>query len=124
MDTALDTLSRIKRNVIAIVGAAVGGLTIFILTAYALLIAPSAGLHLQLLSHYFIGYSVSWLGSFVGLLYGSLVGAVVGWTGSVLYGRVESKISTADTRLQDPDKAAPDRHPLKPRRGNKIRPAA
>lgn len=41
------------------------------------------GPHLQLLSHYFIGYRVSFLGSIIGFMYGfalgSLSGALIGW---------------------------------------------
>jgi hypothetical protein len=48
----------------------------------------NVGLHLQLLGHYFIGYSVSWKGSFVGLFYGAGVGWIVGWTIGIVYNRI------------------------------------
>jgi hypothetical protein len=46
---------------------------------------PKVGTHLQLLSHYFIGYSVSWTGSLVGFGYGVLTGGIIGWTIGYLY---------------------------------------
>jgi hypothetical protein len=46
---------------------------------------PQVGAHLQLLGHYFIGYSVTWKGSLVGLFYGALVGGVVGWSIGTIY---------------------------------------
>jgi ABC-type dipeptide/oligopeptide/nickel transport system permease subunit len=46
------------------------------------------GLHLQLLSQFFIGYRVSFLGSIIGFFYGfalgTLCGTAVGW----IYNRV------------------------------------
>jgi len=46
------------------------------------------GVHLQLLRHYFIGYSVSWSGSLIGLCYGALLGGVMGWSVGKIYNGV------------------------------------
>jgi len=77
-----------------IVGLALGvimGLTIFIGTNWLLIrgghITPSGkyvvGPHLQLLSQFFIGYKVSFLGSIIGFFYGfalgTLCGSAIGW---------------------------------------------
>jgi hypothetical protein len=49
---------------------------------------PQVGVHLQLLGQYFVGYSVTWQGSLVGLFYGALVGGVVGWSIGTLYNAI------------------------------------
>jgi hypothetical protein len=41
---------------------------------------PHTGAHLQLLSNYFVGFSVTWTGSLLGLLYGALSGGAIGWS--------------------------------------------
>ncbi len=71
------------------------GLAIFIATNWLVIkghIAPDTsyktGQHLQLLSQFFIGYRVSFLGSIIGFLYGfavgTLSGALIGW----IYNRI------------------------------------
>ena len=64
-------------------GLAVGvwfGLGIFGATAVLLIKnKPSAGPTLQLLSQFFIGYSVTWTGSLVGFAYGFVSGFCLGW---------------------------------------------
>ena len=72
--------------------AKVFGLTLGIVCGLALFLATNwlvlkggkpVGPHLALLSQYFIGYRVSFLGSFVGFLYGFALGTMavsfVGW---------------------------------------------
>lgn len=49
---------------------------------------PQAGQHLHLLSNYFVGYSVTWPGAFVGFLYGAMTGGVVGWAIGRIYNGV------------------------------------
>ena len=72
------------------------GLVIFIATNWLLIKGPEmtpsgdyvVGPHLQLLSQFFIGYEVSFLGSIIGFLYGfalgTFSGALIGW----LYNRI------------------------------------
>lgn len=55
---------------------------------------PHVGQHLQLLSNYFIGYSVTWWGSFVGLFYGTLTSGIIWWATDVIYNKM------ADIRRQ------------------------
>lgn len=43
------------------------------------------GPHLALLGQYFIGYSVSWAGGFIGLLYGFMCGFAAGYGASRIY---------------------------------------
>jgi hypothetical protein len=80
---------RIHAGVLAMVCALIGGIGLFCMTAWLLIKGgENVGLHLQLLSNYFIGYSVSWPGSLVGLLYGALVGGLIGWTIGKIYNAV------------------------------------
>ena len=72
------------------------GLAVFIATNWIVLKGPQLneageyvmGPHLQLLSQFFIGYSVSFTGSLVGFIYGFAVGtisgALIGW----IYNRI------------------------------------
>ncbi len=83
------TVANIQAGVLAFVGGVIGGLGLFIMTAWLLLEGgPQVGSHLQLLSNYFIGYSVTWPGSGIGLLYGALTGGVLGWTIGFIYNKV------------------------------------
>lgn len=75
------TIARIQANILAIIMAVLGGLLIFLMTAWLLLKGgEQIGPHLQLLNQYFIGYSVTWPGSLVGFFYGALIGGVIGWS--------------------------------------------
>jgi len=79
-------VARIQAFVLAFVCALVGGLGLFLLTAVLLIQGgEDVGAHMQLLSHYFFGYSVTWPGSIVGLIYGGFIGGVVGWSIGMLY---------------------------------------
>ena len=79
-DEVSQALVRIKAKALAVVCAVIGGLGLFVMTVWLVIKdGPQAGQHLQLLSNYFIGYSVTWPGAFVGLLYGAMTGGVVGW---------------------------------------------
>ena len=82
-------IARIKTNALAVVGAIMGGLGVFVTTAWLLIKGgPTVGEHLQLLSNYFIGYSVTWWGSVVGLFYGALYGGVIGWAVGMIYNTI------------------------------------
>ena len=83
------TVARLRAGVLAIVFAWTGGVGLFVATAWLLVRGgENVGQHLNLLGHYFPGYSVTWLGSFVGLFYGALTGGVLGWTIAWLYNRL------------------------------------
>ena len=98
MKTGNATEERLLRGVLRlnakILGLALGillGLVIFVGTNWLLIkggqMTPRGevvvGPHLQLLSQFFIGYRVSFLGSLVGFLYGfalgTLCGSAIGW---------------------------------------------
>ena len=60
------------------------GASVFLATAW-LLITGSAGETLGRLSAFYIGYSVSWVGAFVGLVYGFIDGLIGGFLLVLLY---------------------------------------
>ncbi len=80
---------RLSRNVL--------GLTLGFLCAAGLFLAtnilvlkdgPHVGEHLQLLSQFFPGYKVTFLGSLLGLIYGFVAGYLSGWVIAAIYNRV------------------------------------
>ena len=74
------TVARIHAGVLALVCAVLGGSGLFIMTLWLVIKGGvNVGAHLELLSWYFYGYRVTWLGAFVGLFWGALVGGAVGW---------------------------------------------
>jgi len=86
-----NAILRFKVKVLGLVLGILMGLTIFIATNWLVIkgghITPNGervvGPHLQLLSQFFIGYRVSFLGSIIGFAYafavGTLSGALIGW---------------------------------------------
>ena len=82
---------KLNLKILGLVLGLLFGLAIFVATNWLVIkgghIGPSGedvvGPHLQLLSQFFIGYKVSFLGSIIGFFYGfalgTLCGAVTGW---------------------------------------------
>jgi hypothetical protein len=82
---------RLNAKVMGLILGLLMGLVVFVATNWLVIkgghISPSGkyvvGPHLQLLSQYFIGYRVSFLGSIIGFAYGFAIGtfsgALVGW---------------------------------------------
>lgn len=88
IDEISETLVRIRTYALALVCALMGGVGLFVATAWLVIKdGVQAGTHLQLLSNYFIGYSVTWWGSIVGMFYGALIGGVVGWAVGTIYNK-------------------------------------
>jgi hypothetical protein len=67
-----------KRLLGMAVGLTVGGL-VFALTAFHVIMQPTAGLNIGLLNQYFYGYTVSWPGAAIGAFWGMVGGFVAGW---------------------------------------------
>ena len=83
------SVAHIQTEVLAVVCALLGGLGLFVLTAWLLIKGGhNVGSHLQLLANYFPGYAVTWPGSLLGLLYGALVGGLAGWAVGTIYNKV------------------------------------
>lgn len=88
IDEVSETILSIKTYALAFVCALLGGVGLFVATAWLVIRdGVQAGPHLQLLSHYFIGYSVTWWGSIVGMFYGALIGGVIGWAVGIIYNK-------------------------------------
>lgn len=70
----------------AIATGMLSGLVLFIATNWLVLKGgENVGQHLRLLSQFFIGYSVSFKGSFVGFFYGVLTGGGAGGLIALIY---------------------------------------
>jgi hypothetical protein len=92
----LQAVAMLNAKVLGLILGIVLGLVIFIATNWLVLKGPQPdasgqyvmGPHLQLLSQFFIGYRVSFLGSIIGFIYGFAVGtiggALIGW----IYNRI------------------------------------
>lgn len=74
----------LNAKILGLVLGLLSGLALFIATNWLVLKGNEpVGPHLSLLSQYFIGYRVSFLGSFIGFAYafavGGVSGALIGW---------------------------------------------
>ncbi len=79
-------LTRLNALVSGLVTGVIFGLIIFIATNWLLLKGGDpVGPHLALLGQFFLGYTVSFWGSLVGLLYGFVTGFILGYAVAVLY---------------------------------------
>lgn len=79
-------VARLRAGIVAVVAGMVAGTGLFAATLWLVIKGgPNVGQNLGLLRAYYPGYSVTWGGSFLGLLYGALTGAVLGWCVAWLY---------------------------------------
>lgn len=82
-------VARLRAGIVAVVFGMVCGAGLFVATAWLLLRGGvDVGKTLNLLGHYFPGYSVTWGGAFVGLFYGIVFGVVVGYVTATIYNRI------------------------------------
>ena len=80
---------RLNGVILGLVAGIMVGLGIFVATNWLVLKGGSdVGAHLRLLSQYFFGYSVSFVGSFIGMIYGFVTGYVLGWFIAFIYNAV------------------------------------
>ena len=91
-------LERTVRDRVIRLNATVHGLTVGFLAGFGLFIATNwlvlkggedVGRHLGLLSHYFIGYRVTFLGSLIGFAYASVTGFAATYLLARIYNWVE-----------------------------------
>jgi hypothetical protein len=95
-DVVRTRLLRLNATVQALVVGIVAGLIIFVATNWLVLqgghIGPEGerivGPHLSLLSQFFVGYRVTFLGSLIGFAYGFVCGFVVGYFVARIYNLV------------------------------------
>ena len=84
-----NAILHLNGNVLGIVLGTVFGLLIFVATNWLVIKGGSdVGIHLRLLNQFFIGYSVTFIGSLVGLLWGFLTGYVIGFLTAWVYNRI------------------------------------
>lgn len=76
-------------NILGIVFGIVTGLIILVATNWLVIKGgEKVGTHLGLLSNFFIGYSVTFVGSLIGAIYGFLTGYIFGFLTAWIYNRV------------------------------------
>ena len=82
-------VARIKAGILGLVFGLIFGVGLFAMTAILLIEnGPNTGYHLSLLGHYFIGYTVTWKGAFIGFLWAFALGSLIGWSIGMIYNRV------------------------------------
>lgn len=80
---------KLSERVMGLVLGILTGLTIFIATNWLLIKGGEhVGPHLGLLGQFFIGYSVTFRGSLIGMAYGFVTGYIAGWVIAWIYGQV------------------------------------
>lgn len=85
----LAAIAYIQTRQLTLIMAAVAGVTVFLVTLWLMIdkdIHQQA--YIQLLSHYFVGYSISWSGALMGAVYGMLFGAFLGGAIGKVYNRM------------------------------------
>lgn len=79
-------ITRLSGIILGLVLGVMTGLFVFVATNWLVLKGgEQVGPHLALLGQFFLGYSVSFPGSLVGLAYGTALGFVAGWSVAWLY---------------------------------------
>lgn len=80
---------RLKGTVLGLAAGTTAGLVLFLATNWLVFKGGDpVGPHLALLSQFFIGYSVTFAGSFVGMAYAFATGYLAGWFVAWVYNRV------------------------------------
>lgn len=80
---------RLNGNILGIVLGIIGALIIFVATNWLVIKGGDVvGPHLGLLSQFFIGYSVTFVGSLIGALYGFVIGYLSGLLIGLIYNAV------------------------------------
>jgi len=80
---------RLNDTILALALGLITGLLVFVATNWLVLKGGEPiGPHLALLGQFLPGYSVSFLGSLIGLAYGAVLGAAAGWSIAWIYNRL------------------------------------
>ncbi len=81
----------LNARLLGIVLGSLMGIGLFLITNFLVVKGgPNVGQHLWLLSNFFIGYSVTFVGSLVGFAYAFVIGYVIGWVLGAVYNKVAS----------------------------------
>ncbi|MCH9651944.1 MAG: hypothetical protein K0U98_27190 [Deltaproteobacteria bacterium] len=97
------TIARLRAGIVAIVTGMVTGVGLFAATLWLVIKGgPNVGQNLGLLRAYYPGYSVTWGGSFLGLLYGAITGALLGWCVAWLYNFLATRRSNSQRSNNQP----------------------
>jgi hypothetical protein len=79
-------VARMKAGILGLVFGLIFGVGLFSMTAILLIEnGPNTGYHLSLLGNYFIGYTVTWKGAFIGFLWAFAAGVIIGWSIGIIY---------------------------------------
>ena len=82
-------VARLKAGILALIFGTISGVGLFAMTVILLIEqGPNTGAHLQLLGNYFLGYTVTWPGAFIGFVWAFFAGALIGWSIGIVYNRV------------------------------------
>ena len=82
-------VASLRASVMAVVFGLTSGTGLFVATAWLVVRGGAqVGPTLGLLRNYFPGYSVTWMGAFVGFFYAALVGGLVGWVVAFIYNQI------------------------------------
>ena len=85
----MHAIARLKAGILGLVFGLIFGVGLFAMTAILLVESgPNTGYHLRLLGNYFLGYSVTWKGAFIGFLWGFALGALIGSSIGIIYNRI------------------------------------
>lgn len=84
-------VARLNAGTLGVVAGAIAGGVLFLATIVLVVKGgPHPGPHLALLGQYFIGYSVTVKGAFIGLFYAAILGYAVGYTIGKIYNKIVS----------------------------------
>jgi hypothetical protein len=85
-------LQRLEAKIVGIICGTLAGLVVFIATNWLVLKGGErVGPHLALLRQYFIGYKVTFFGSFVGFAYAFVCGFLAGYCFARMYNWLASR---------------------------------
>ncbi|MFN0150456.1 MAG: hypothetical protein ACKVU1_07065 [bacterium] len=90
-EALMRAVARLNAGTLGVVAGAIAGGILFLATIVLVLKGgPNPGPHLALLGQYFIGYSVTVKGAFIGLFYAAILGYAVGYTIGKIYNKIVS----------------------------------
>ena len=76
----VQVFAKLDKTALGVASGVLCALVVFTATTFLVVKGGSiVGPNLQLLGQYFIGYTVTWKGAFVGLVYGCLLGFILGF---------------------------------------------